>query len=248
MSMTSTCFCIRHACKSLTHFFAVHAGACCTQAACNSTRHTPWVAIPTLGHHAQQLTCMQQRSVLPMTSAAFRALPGSSVATNSLPSNDDLLCVPRPGPNTSSMQTHCPAWQLNSSLCRPSAPAVAACTALACLCNDWPLLLLDNSNSGSTTSSTPGVPCAEDAAPDTVASVLLLLGSSNKKSSVSISEVDSSKYARSDDSSPVESTAATSSSAMCGAGYGCPPNAPMRRPPPVMLLPAEELQGLMLQA
>jgi hypothetical protein len=32
------------------------------------------------------------------------------------------------------------------------------------------------------------------------------------------------------------------------SSQGCPPNAPMRRPPPVMLLPAQELPGMMLLA
>uniref|UniRef100_A0A383WE54 Uncharacterized protein n=1 Tax=Tetradesmus obliquus TaxID=3088 RepID=A0A383WE54_TETOB len=218
------------------------AGACCTQAASSSTR-SHWVAIPTPARHTH--VCMQQRSVLPVTPAAFRSLPGSINTSGSFYlSSDDLVRLPSPScPASSSAKTHCPAWQLSCSL---PLPAAAPGGSLTCLCADWPLLLPDNSTSSGTTCSSTSAPHSAAAA-DTVANVLLLLGNVNESSVVVIRESSSSNV-RSGDSSSFTAAATAPASALHGAGVGCPPNAPARRRPPVMLLPAEELPGLLLAA
>ena len=80
------------------------------------------------------------------------------------------------------------------------------------------------------------------------ANVLLLLGNVNKSGAVVIRESSSSSNVRNGDSSSVTAAATAPASALHGSARGCPPNAPARRRPPVLLLPAEELPGLLLAA
>uniref|UniRef100_A0A383W324 Uncharacterized protein n=1 Tax=Tetradesmus obliquus TaxID=3088 RepID=A0A383W324_TETOB len=77
---------------------------------------------------------------------------------------------------------------------------------------------------------------------DTVANVLLLLGGSSTSSCA----VSCDGATTEDNLCDAGTLSAMHSAALSSAG--CPPNAPARRRPPVMLLPAEELPGLLLAA
>lgn len=153
--------------------------------------------------------------------------------------------------------------QLESSLCqfpslhRSSNMPAAAATAAAC--DPWGVHDNepghDSASSLSGSSTGKGVACqsagSTAATTDTVMNVLLLLGGVDACSRSASGACPTSSTLDSNSTSTTwdqgqESTPAASSG--YGAGCGCPPNAPARRRPPVMLLPAEELPGLLLAA
>jgi hypothetical protein len=181
-----------------------------------------------------------------MTSAAFKALPGNS---SSRSTNDDVTSVRLPHPtfavSTSHKQLeafwHLPAL-LNGSICTPLA---AAADSMGALCHDWLHLPADSCSTGSDSSS--GSPRAHPSivtsATDTIVDVLLLLGGSS-----SSAPAYDCGIASTDEVSCEALAGLVVPSGSTSSGAGCPPNAPLRRPPPVMLLPAEELPGLMLMA
>eukprot|EP00883_Tetradesmus_obliquus_P000970 jgi/Sobl393_1/1103/SZX72057.1 len=166
----------------------------------------------------------------------------------------------------------CPTWpsptilnshQLESSLCQFSplhnSSNLPAAAATAAACDLWGLHGNepghDSASSLSGSSAGKGVACnsagSTAATTDTVMNVLLLLGSGDACSRSASGACPTSRTLDGNSTSTSwdqcqESTPAASSG--FGAGVGCPPNAPARRRPPVMLLPAEELPGLLLAA
>jgi hypothetical protein len=184
-----------------------------------------------------------------MTPAAFQTLPDSSSSTRA--HNDIVRHLQLPlYPSSTSQQPNCP-WQLpalfNSSICTTAAvPALAGGSTLAAGYRDWPLLPSDDTTGSNSSDDSPRAhhPDATSTT-DTVANVLMLLGdSSSNYTSAPAGDNDGSTTDDDDDS--LLAVAGVSAAMHCVAITGCPPNVPMRRPPPVMLLPAQELPGRMM--
>jgi hypothetical protein len=143
-------------------------------------------------------------------------------------------------------------WQLPVLPSSSSTPAAAAAYSdLSATFGDWPLLPSDDSSASSNVSISNERGMYDGAGStaagtDTVMNVLLLLGGDsacNGSSSKAFAEDSSSSF---DSAGQTQLPHPAASPQRPRSRYGCPPNAPMRRPPPVMLLPAEELPGLVL--
>ncbi|WIA11599.1 hypothetical protein OEZ85_011704 [Tetradesmus obliquus] len=197
-----------------------------------------WVAVPT----SAQETRTQQCCVLPMTSAAFNTLPDNRSFHNS---NVDYTSPQAPHltrPVTTSQQQldypwHLPAL-LNSSIV--STPSAAAGSVAASYCSEWPLLPAISSACSMSSDDSP----AATSTIDTIVNVLLLLGGSSTTNQALGSDSASTE----DDSCEAVTGTPSAMHSAASSNAGCPPNAPVRRRPPVMLLPAEELPGLLLAA
>jgi hypothetical protein len=186
---------------------------------------------------------MQHCCVLPMTSAAFKTLPGNSGFYNSSGDDTSLQIPHSTHPAGTSQQHlerpwHMPAL-LNSSTYNTPAAAAAAAGPAAALQNDWPLLPSDDSAGSNCSGDRPTMHRIDaTSATDTIVNVLLLLGGSSTSTSP-LSSIIEAEPCEAAAGAPSAMHSAASSSA------GCPPNAPVCRPPPVMLLPAQELPGLL---
>jgi hypothetical protein len=180
-----------------------------------------------------------------MTSAAFKRFPGSSTH---IPGNAvrpfPLLQHPADYAIITSQQ---PLTLFNSSIwATPVAPegSPAGGSGLANLPRSWPLLPADASAGSHSSIDSPRAhyPNATTIT-DTIVNVLMLLGD-NSAHHTSAHALDSDSDISGDD--PSLSVDGVSAALHCSASSGCPPNVPMRRAPPVMLLPAGELPGLAL--
>jgi hypothetical protein len=190
-------------------------------------------------HHAGAAGYMPQ-----LAAQGWYAIPTSSHAAYDWASNT----------STSSHMQPTGLWQLPALPSSSSMmPAVAAGRSLSETHSDWPLLPIDDSSASSNvSSSSSGHAVAYEstgssaASTDTVMNVLLLLGadptgtsSSSSRAVAGDTTLDSASHAQ---------MSTPEASPRPRPRHGCPPNAPMRRPPPVMLLPAQELPGMMLLA